>query len=371
MAVMDLSTLNWTLKVWRPLYWKMEGNVRMQPDVGPLPAEAPGSVHAALLSAGVIRDPYKGVASRDCEWVDHRNWAFETVVPAGSLPEGEAVVLDAECLDHSGWIVVDGKEAAEFCGALKPHRFDLTESLADGKAHTLSVIFDQAPREQGQIGWTSRTQHFKPRFNYGWDWCARMVSVGVHGPLRLKTGLDAAITDCRVAARLASDFRTGSVEVGLELAADAACVVAGRTMDATVSDGDRVLGRVSAGMTSGTTSLNLADLAVSPWWPNGEGEQKLYDLHVSVVDASGAALWTDRRRIGFKHVSWRQCEDAPEGAMPYVCVVNGRSVFLQGVNWTPIRAHYMDATSEDYRVLTDLYRDMGCNLLRVWGRRVA
>ena len=47
--------------------------------------------------------------------------------------------------------------------------------------------------------------------------------------------------------------------------------------------------------------------------------------------------------------------------------MNGKSVFLQGVNWVPPRASYADSTAEEYEQLITLYRDMGCTLLRVWG----
>jgi beta-mannosidase len=73
------------------------------------------------------------------------------------------------------------------------------------------------------------------------------------------------------------------------------------------------------------------------------------------------------RTIGFKRVEWRPCEGAPPAADPWLCVVNDRPIFLQGVNWTPIRPNFADVTEGDYRKRLELYRDLGCNLLRVWG----
>jgi beta-mannosidase len=48
-------------------------------------------------------------------------------------------------------------------------------------------------------------------------------------------------------------------------------------------------------------------------------------------------------------------------------VVNGTPVFLQGVNWTPIRPNFADVTAEEYRQRVQAYRELGCNVLRVWG----
>jgi beta-mannosidase len=50
-----------------------------------------------------------------------------------------------------------------------------------------------------------------------------------------------------------------------------------------------------------------------------------------------------------------------------ICELNGRSLFLQGVNWTPARLDYPTTPDAEYRCLIDLYRNLGCNVLRVWG----
>jgi beta-mannosidase len=78
-------------------------------------------------------------------------------------------------------------------------------------------------------------------------------------------------------------------------------------------------------------------------------------------------VWEQRRRVGFKRVRWLPCEGAAPDALPWLCEVNGRTVFLQGVNWSPIRVAYPDTTVDEYRLRVGLYRDMGCNFLRVWG----
>ena len=48
-------------------------------------------------------------------------------------------------------------------------------------------------------------------------------------------------------------------------------------------------------------------------------------------------------------------------------MVNDAPVFLQGVNWTPIRTTFADVSRADYHLRLSRYREMGCNLIRVWG----
>ena len=47
--------------------------------------------------------------------------------------------------------------------------------------------------------------------------------------------------------------------------------------------------------------------------------------------------------------------------------MNGKELFLFGVNWTPIRPNFADLGEEDYRERLALYQDIGVNVLRVWG----
>src|SRR5207302_11235216 len=64
--------------------------------------------------------------------------------------------------------------------------FDVTERLRLGGPNRLLVVVERAPDEQGQIGWTSRVRHWKPRFAYGWDWCTRLVPLGIWDSVSLE-----------------------------------------------------------------------------------------------------------------------------------------------------------------------------------------
>lgn len=364
MATIDLSTLPRTLWGWRPFTWRLskriEGAGVMAADLGPFPISIPGSVQRALLEAGVIADWNIGLQSLDCEWVEHRHWDLTTPIPAGLIPSGERVVLHADALDYSGWILVDCVEVGRFEGALIPHSFDLTAALSDGKPHVLSIIFDQPPHEQGQIGYTSLSRFFKPRYNYSWDWTPRVVPIGVAGRLTLRTGASATFEISRLQATLAEDQQTGSVEITLE-------TTGASTVSLSVLDGERELAQTECPAAAGITKLSLGQLNIEPWQPNGAGCQKLYDVLVEATDAAGASIWSERRRVGFRRIEWLPCEGAPEDAEPWICSVNGKPIFLQGANWVPPKASYPDATESDYRALIRLYREMGCNVLRVWG----
>jgi beta-mannosidase len=74
-----------------------------------------------------------------------------------------------------------------------------------------------------------------------------------------------------------------------------------------------------------------------------------------------------KRSVGFRSIKWKLCKGASPQADPWICSVNGRDIFLQGVNWTPLRVMFADLKEEQYRDMLQKYRLMGINMMRVWG----
>jgi beta-mannosidase len=108
------------------------------------------------------------------------------------------------------------------------------------------------------------------------------------------------------------------------------------------------------------------NLKVERWNPNGVGEQALYRLEITLSD-NGKTIQQSERRIGFRHIEWLPCEGAQPQADPWICSVNGKPLFLQGVNWTPIRPNFADLNEGDYKLRLSLYKELGFNTIRVWG----
>jgi len=366
----DLAKSPWQLTGWRPLMWKYarvpETTFWVEPEFGPLEGRLPGSVQENLRREGILPDWHDGLKSRAVEWVEHRHWMFET-----DLPETEeAPVFVAESLDYAGWVLVNRRVAGTFRGPHRPVEIDLAPAWGrEAGPRRLAIVFGTPPEVHGQVGYTSETRELKPRFNYSWDWCPRFVPAGARGTISLLSRPEHAVRLLGVRTELEADLKSARVVVRMEL--PARCEVG-----VSLEREERQRPAEPAGPTAGEKkfagSKGVNEFIVdvtSPelWWANGQGEQVLYDLCIEVRDGSGAVVRSFARTVGFKHVEWRACEGAPAGARPWICVVNGRALFLQGVNWTPARMAWQDATREEIDSLVGLYREMGCNLLRVWG----
>ena len=363
MKTLDLSSLSWHVRGWRPYAWQlsysMEMGAPLEPDVPAVPAHVPGSVQSALRCAGILPDWNKGLNSRLCEWVENRHWEFFTEIQVTPDEDGR-IILNAEGLDYSGWILIDGHKVADFKGALVPHRFDLTKLLRDGQPKRLSIVFDEPPGEQGQIGFTSQSRHFKPRFNYSWDWCPRLVPIGIWDALSLEQR-----SDCSEVTAITATVKQGSSPGELSLGFAASDEAEEITI--TIRRGRDVCAQRALLVKKGAQSFTVELPDVKLWWPNGEGEQPLYNVECCLRLRDGNSVAFPERTVGFKRVCWLSCQDAPAVADPWICEINGKPVFLRGVNWTPIRLDFHSVTDAEYAERINLYQKMGCNLLRIWG----
>jgi beta-mannosidase len=374
--IADLTLCKWELTGWRPLTWKYGRSVEttfwLEPEIGPVEGRLPGSVQENLRTAGLLPDWNDGLNSLAVEWVEHRHWMFETELPEMEAPP----VFIAESLDYAGWVLVNRRIAGTFCGPHQPVAIDLSAAWGDEPGlRKLAIVFGAPPELHGQVGYTSETRELKPRYSYGWDWCPRLIPAGARGAVGLVSSAEQAVQLLGLRTELEADLKTARVVVRLDL--PAGCEVGIALGRAGLPGGDaelvrplpnpRTSGPLVPTTEGGVTEFRFEVASPELWWPNGAGEQALYEVGIIVRDASGAAVQEWMRTIGFKHVAWQPCEGAPEGARPWICAVNGRPIFLQGVNWTPVRLAYMDATRAETEELVGLYRDMGCNLLRVWG----
>ncbi|MDD2765089.1 MAG: glycoside hydrolase family 2 TIM barrel-domain containing protein [Opitutaceae bacterium] len=362
----DLSGLKWQLSGWTPHLWRLEKSREIgaspQAEIQAIPVAVPGSVQQALRQAGILPDWNVGLNYRQCEWVENRHWILETSIPDGWIHPGRTFHLNCQGLDYCGWIFVNGRDAGEFRGAHVPHVFDLTPYLAE-RDNTLRIVFDLPPRWLGQFGYTSRMTDWKPRFNYTWDWVVRLVQTGVWDSLRLEETDGYGIKSFQGRVDADPKKSTGSLAISGKVSAST-----GGRVRLSLVRGDATLRREEVAASGFNVSgLSWSNLPVELWWPNLMGSQPLYHLTCELVDENGTVRDKTLRRIGFRHIEWRQCEGAPQEAYPNLCVVNGKPVFLQGVNWTPILPNFADVTEADYQKRLGLYRDLGLNLLRVWG----
>lgn len=377
----DLGSLPWQVSG----FWHNGARFRGDaPLLGPFSATVPGAVQRDLERAGVLADLNVAFHSRDAEWVEHRDWVYRTRF---RLPEGGSSrqFLHFAGLDYSGEVSLNGKVLGAFAGMFRPVTFEITGVLAPpGAENVLLVAFEPPPEVEGQIGYSSKIATLKSRFNYQWDWCPRIVPVGIWDDVQLQETGPVALLQPSVVA----DWLSGEGELRCRIFLDGPgkedCRVAVTVLGAEDGDGgDQVLWSGEArrdestalplayvGADVETRGLRARIPGVRSWWPTGMGDQPLYRVRLAVFDAGGSVSDERTMTVGFRNISFVPNPDAPTSALPYTCLCNGQRVFLQGINWVPPSPLYGTVRQQDYRPLLERFRRMGCTVLRVWGGAV-
>jgi beta-mannosidase len=275
----------WQLRGWLGDEWRWYVNKPWDMP-GWLPAAVPGSVLDDLARAGAVPDLHHGRNSRLAEWAPARTWIYRRRVEGPGRIRFEGV-------DHEATVFADGKEIGHHEGAFTPFEVELPAG-----EHLLAVAVHAAPESEPQVGRTSKVRVHKSRMGYGWDFCPRLIHQGIWRPVVLDPPPERFPI-----VTLEDDI--GTVEI----------------------EGEVVL------------RVDSPEL----WWPNGLGEQHLYD-------AGGF-------QVGFREISF---ED-------YELRVNGVAVPVKGWNWVPLDALYGVPRPQKLEHVLRLAQHANANLLRVWG----
>lgn len=366
MKSLSLNGSDWTLTCWWQHNWRRRSpdDRTVLPAWPPIPATVPGAVHADLVRARVIPDVYDGLNAMACEWVNNRDWSFSRKVTVPADFDGQ-LTLECDGVDYSGTVLVNQKPVGTFEGTHFRHRFYLTELVKPGETFDLELVFDIAPQVEGVYGFTSRTRIFKPRFGYYWDWCTRLVNAGIWQELRLVCRGSARFDRLRTLPRVNDDLSGGRIR----------CIGAihHKTMHrcrlryVLTDERSQVVKADEIRLVDQQLDLSIAVEHVQLWWPATHGEQPLYQLTLELIDEHGRISDRVERTVGFKRVRWLTNPAAPPDARPYLCEINGRTLFLRGVNWVPLSPLYGTVTADRYECALRLYRHMNANVLRVWG----
>jgi beta-mannosidase len=275
----------WQLRGWLGDEWRWYVNKPWDMP-GWLPAAVPGSVLDDLARAGEVPDLHHGRNSRLAEWAPARTWVYRRRVDGPGRIRFEGV-------DHEATVFADGEEIGHHEGAFTPFEVELPAG-----EHLLAVAVHAAPESEPQVGRTSKVRVHKSRMGYGWDFCPRLIHQGIWRPVVVDPPPERLPI-----VTLRDDI--GTVEI----------------------EGEVVL------------RVDSPEL----WWPNGLGEQRLYD-------AEGF-------QIGFREVSF-------DG---YELRVNGVAVPVKGWNWVPLDALHGVPRPQKLEHVLRLAQRANANLLRVWG----
>lgn len=381
---LSLDGNNWHCKPYVGLDWQMRAAHKpgSRDTRGWIPATVPGSVQHDLWQAGEIPNPTFERNSLGSEWAAQRSWVYKrTFVVDETLRERRAH-LCFEGLDFEAHIFLNGEELGTHRSMFTPAIFEVSAKLRYGEENLLAVVLEPAPQEQPQIGRTSLVHTHKTRMNYWWDFCPRIVHLGIWDNVHLDFTGAIRLKDVWVRPQLNADCDHASITTELTLdsmldsdAGYSAAVPSIVAITITLLDpqGVEIAAQCSQHhLQQGRTQLALQAAITAPqlWWPNGYGSQPLYTAEVTIAEPNTAPeCVSDSRTVtfGIRRITFVPNDTPDLSARNYTLTVNGRKCFIKGWNWVPLDALYGVERPAKLEELLTLAQRAHVNLLRVWG----
>ena len=352
--------------------------------VGRIPATVPGAVHLDLRAAGLIPDPLAARHEAEVDWVGRSGWTYARDLVAAELGSegpgaeervrpGDRLDLVFEGIDTAATVRLDGEPVLLTENMHRSYRVDATELLTRDRPHWLEVEIESpwtaAHRHRDRLGDLPGAYATPYNFlrtmacSFGWDWGPTLPGAALWRPVALESWSTARLAAVRPDVRV-DEVDTGTVRIVVELERTRPDAV-GLVASVTRPDGRAI--RVGAEVPAGATTavLEIAVPEVGRWWPHTYGEPVLHRLEVGLSTPDGEPLDSWVRDIGFRTIVLDTSED--EMGTGFTLVVNGRPVFVRGVNWIPDDPFPARITAQRYADRLDEVVELGADLVRVWG----
>jgi beta-mannosidase len=341
---------------------------------GWLAATVPGTVQQDLLAAGLIPDPFVGLAENEVQWIGEREWLYRCRFDLpGGLYEQEQLDFCCDGLDTIASVWLNGLEILRSDNQFVPHRTS-TKGVLRPTGNELAIVFGSALHE-GQAreahygkrnvwnGDASRVYVRKAGYNYGWDWGPCLLTVGPWREIRLE-GYTARLADLHCAPEVAPDLRTAALPVTVEVEGGHA---AGLEVAVTLHAPDgAAIETLRLPVAGDTVSGQFALVDLQLWWPRGHGEQPLYRLTATLLRGDDEL---DRRetRVGLRRLRLVHEAVRGEAGQSFLFEINNAPIFCGGYNWIPADSFPPRVTAEQYRAWVALAAEGNTAMLRVWG----
>ncbi len=332
-----------------------------------LPATVPGGVHTDLLALGRIPDPFVADNEKQVQWIGDTDWEYRTTFKASpELLKESKQFLVCDGLDILAEVSLNGKLLGRTNNMYRQWKWDVTGSLKE--TNEIHIIF-RAP-----VAFITERQKVKPLWGggdipggphlrkapcqWGWDWAPKLPPIGIWKDIRIEGYSTAKFEDVHVRQK----HNAGEVTVSATAKVEAwKKELLTMTMTLVAPNGTSQTTRVEvAGKTEAVIGVNDPQL----WWPNGYGEQNLYQLKIT-LETETSTLDLREYQIGLRRIELKQEPD--EWGESFTFVVNGVPVFAKGADWIPADSFPTRITDTHLDYLLQSAADAHMNMLRVWG----
>lgn len=323
----------------------------------------------------------------DYRWIGKRDWLFRRTLPP--IPPGRwhKVILELQ-VDTVATVSIDNISVGRTENQFVRYRFDITKvccQLAENQRRpTLSILVHSASETARRLhdsypydvpddfvpelqGEPHRNFIRKQQCSFGWDWGPCFLNSAVlHAQLLCFAERSVKIDGMVPIISRHSNGVDWLIMVDYWLLRNGDQSENSLTVSAVVKASDgQVMAECSQPSGTEQKSLELCVKQPELWWPNGHGDQPLYQLCLSIADRtnSQAVLDSAAVSIAFRQVELVQQLDADHQGSCFRFAVNGKPIFAKGANFIPVDAFNTRVTRERLELLLRQGLDANMNMV--------
>ena len=332
-----------------------------------IPAQIPGDIYSALLDAGKMEDPFFGDNEYQAKALMEEDYEYRTVIhfDEKEFASCDEIMLHFDGIDTVADIYLNNCHLGKVKNMHRIWEFPVSELLTPGEnllrvvIHSPLKFMAEAFEKYKNIGNDDTIEGFmhlrKAHYMSGWDWGACLPNGGIFRPVSL-LGIEKSRLDNVYIYQVHENGKVKLCpEVEDEIYTDDD-VETTYDVAVTAPDGTRTV------YEDCPVEIEIENPQL--WWPNGIGEQALYQVEVILRNGDQVLdVWS--RRIGLRTLTMHREKD--EWGESFAHEVNGHTVFAMGADYIPEDNMTQRTSRERTRELLLQCKEANFNCVRVWG----
>ncbi len=358
-------------------------------------AERPGTVHWALYRSGRLPDFYKHMNSKKYEWVEDVAWYYRKNVTIPEHAKGKYIFLCFDGVDYLSKVWVNGTYIGRHEGMFGGPAVEISDKVQFGQENEI-ILEVQSGKDMSPNNAQVPGRVIKPWEFTGGLGAEPWYTVGMWQGARIEIVPKVHMERPFLTTKSLSEYKA-HMHLNMEILANTQSLKhqlhrwdRGRSHSyknawtaKAVEPGVSLQIRFQEKNSSKTAyehtfPLNVdlgrnwieqdfTIIAPKLWWPNGMGQQNLYDVDLTLIqnqkEIDRIRFTYGIRTLDMKPSAGPQTDDR---WADWQFVINGRPIFVKGINWMPADV-LLDLTLERYEWLIDLAKNAGIQMFRIWG----
>ncbi|MFM7668108.1 MAG: glycosyl hydrolase 2 galactose-binding domain-containing protein [Bacteroidota bacterium] len=326
-----------------------------------------GSIQEKLIQSGELPSPFFGTNEDKFNWIEDHTWELISDTIFGEANSSKMIDIHFPSIDTYASIYWNDSLVLVAENAFRPYSIQVllksnstnkiravfTPPVLYHKARYESEIFHYpAPNDPNKIAISNLTR--KPQYQFGWDWTARMNTLGFMEPVSWEFQKSNSLE------RFAIDTKSLNFEK-----AEVTYKFLFNSIDQDLKISSSLFGTID--LRSNDTVVGWKNSIDNPklWWPNGFGESYLYHDTIRIYLKSGEL--TESKVIQFGIRKSELVQEKDRWGTSFVLKINDKPVFCKGANLIPPSVFPSQITDSVWEEHIQVMKEQHFNMVRVWG----